>query len=406
LTVVEQSNQQQCSNVMEDLERRLLMRAPRPVQIATAYLDNRGQAFFTVTVQLDKTTLSRKTAAILTPGVDGVFGTADDARLYTAVGYRRGRLSLRADLPLNTPYRVRLNASVIKDVNGLALDGEFKGNGIASGNGFAGGNFDVVTTPAAKTRVRFSTVAGYINVGLYRNTPNTKSNFLHFTNEGAYDNTIIHRSVRFADPQNPPNQAFQQQIDIQQGGGYVLDTAANTTSAVHNHGPINNEGTNLNTKGTIAMANAGVNTATTEWYFNVNTNSGLDTTPGTYTVFGAVLDAESQNTLDALAALETSGNTQYPLSDGGHYNVPVLSIAAINARQAFSPKDDLVIVQRIAQMFDAAATPNVQAAQAAFTKVGAGSLRIANPVPAPATTSLSPFLATKDQDKALFDDAE
>src|SRR5690242_9442324 len=188
---------------MEHLEARLLMRAPRPVQIATAYLDNRGQAFFTVSVQLDKTTLSRKTASILTAGTDGVFGTADDARLYTAVGYRKGRLSLRANLPLNTRYRVRLNASVIKDINGLALDGEFKA-GKPSGDGFAGGNYDVVSTLPAKTRVRFSTSAGFINVGLYRNTPNTKSNFIHYTDEGAYDNTIIHRSVRFADPGNPP----------------------------------------------------------------------------------------------------------------------------------------------------------------------------------------------------------
>jgi cyclophilin family peptidyl-prolyl cis-trans isomerase len=381
---------------MEHLEARLLMRAPRPVQIATAYLDNRGQAFFTVSVQLDKTTLSRKTASILTAGTDGVFGTADDARLYTAVGYRRGRLSLRANVPLNTLYRVRLNASVIKDVNGLALDGEFKA-GKPSGDGFAGGNYDVVSTLPAKTRVRFSTVAGFINVGLYRNTPNTKSNFIRYTNEGAYDNTIIHRSVRFADPGNPPNQAQQQQIDIEQGGGFLLNTGTNSTSRVTSHGAINNEGTNLNAKGTIAMANAGLNTATSEWYFNVKANPGLDSTPGTYAVFGAVLDAESQNTLDALAALETSLNQQYPLSDGGHYNVPVRSIAAINARQAFSPKDDLIVVQRIAQLFDIAATPNVQSA----VKRSLVTTNTATSAPTAATTA-SPFLVTPTKKNDLL----
>jgi cyclophilin family peptidyl-prolyl cis-trans isomerase len=385
---------------MEHLEARLLMRAPRPVQIATAFLDNRGQAFFTVTVALDKSTLSRKSATLMSAGVDGVFGTADDARMHTAVGYRRGRLSLRADLPLDTQYRVRLNAATIKDVNGLALDGEFKA-GKPSGNGFAGGNYDVVSTLPAKTRVRFSTDAGFINVGLYRNTPMTKSNFIRYTDEGAYDNTIIHRSVRFADPGNPPNQNFQQQIDIQQGGGFKVYPKFNSTARIPSHGMIDNEGTNLNTKGTLAMANAGADTATSEWFFNVKDNPGLDTTPGTYAVFGAVLDAESQNTLDALAALETSLNQQYPLSDGGHYNVPVRSIAAINARQSFSPKDDLIVVQRIAQLFDIAATPNVQSA-VKRSVVTTNTATTASPLSAVA----SPFLVTPTKKNDLFSDAE
>jgi cyclophilin family peptidyl-prolyl cis-trans isomerase len=389
---------QPTSQVFEPLESRLLMHAPRPSQIATAYLDDRGQAFFTVTVALDKTTLSRKSATLMSAGVDGVFGTADDARIHTAVGYRRGRLSLRASLALGTQYRVRLNAATIKDVNGLALDGEFKA-GKASGNGFAGGNYDVVSTLPAKTRVRFSTDAGFINVGLYRNTPITKSNFIRYANEGAYDNTIIHRSVRFADPGNPPNQSSQQQIDIEQGGGFKLFPKFNSTARVADHGTINNEGTNLNIKGTLAMANAGANTATSEFFFNVKDNPGLDTTPGTYAVFGAVLDAESQNTLNALAALETSLNQQYPLSDGGHYNVPLRSIAAINARQSFSPKDDLIVVQRIAQLFDIAATPNVQAAARTGS---AGTLTFNSSPIAPAVTS-SPFLVTPTNKNDLLD---
>src|SRR5688572_12309379 len=128
------------------------MRPPRPAKIATAFLDNRGQAFLTVTVALDTSTLSRRTAALYSDGADNVFGTADDARLYTKVGYRKGRLSLRSDaLALNDRYRVVLNSSVIKDVNGLALDGEFNGMPEISGDGTPGGNYDVVSTPAAKT---------------------------------------------------------------------------------------------------------------------------------------------------------------------------------------------------------------------------------------------------------------
>jgi cyclophilin family peptidyl-prolyl cis-trans isomerase len=324
-------------------------------------------------------------------------------------------LSLRSSaLALNQAYRVRLNGAVIKDANGNFLDGEFNGMEALSGNGHAGGNFDIVAKPATKAKVRFTTIAGFINVGLYNNTPNTKTNFLHYTNEGAYDETIIHRSVRFADPSNPPNQAFQSQFDILQGGGYLLDTAANHTTKVHNHGPINNEGTNLNTKGTIAMANAGANTATTEYFFNVNSNTAaFDTTLGTYAVFGAVLDPGSQETLDALSALETSQNNLFPLSEDGqagtghefgHYNVPVRSVATINARGSISDNEDLVIVTRVAQLFDYGATPNVQSP---------GAVKAAAAVTAPAATApaLSPAIATTfsakkiEDEQSLFDAA-
>ena len=91
------------------------MRPARPAQIASAYFDNRGQATFTVSVALDTSTLSRKTAAFYTAGNDGVFGTVDDARMYTSVSYRKGRLTLSAATAVGQRYRVKLNAAVIKD---------------------------------------------------------------------------------------------------------------------------------------------------------------------------------------------------------------------------------------------------------------------------------------------------
>jgi cyclophilin family peptidyl-prolyl cis-trans isomerase len=394
---------------VEDLESRILCRAPRPAKIASAFLDNRGQAFFTVTVALDPTTLSRKTAALYSAGTDGVFGTADDARLYTKVGYRKGRLSLRSDaLTLNDKYRVILNASVIKDVNGLALDGEFNGMPEISGDGTPGGNYDVVTTDALKTRVRFSTAAGYINVGLYRNTPNTKANFMHYVQEGAYDSTVFHRSIK----------ASAGGIDIVQGGGFTINTAANTTGTIHNHGPINNEGTNLNTKGTIAMANAGANTATTQWFFNVNTNSGLDTTPGTYAVFGAVLDAESQTTLDALLALPTTGSSlAFPLAgQTTNTDVPIRSVQAVIDRSpdaahgnyVFSPKDDLITVDRVAALFDVAATPGASRSLAAAAAAVTNNVPSAVPTPAPTAAgavNASAFSALAiDRNHSVLDD--
>jgi cyclophilin family peptidyl-prolyl cis-trans isomerase len=388
LTVSAKSTQQQPSQVMEHLEKRLLMRAPRPVQIASAYLDNRGQAFFSVTVQLDKTTLSRKTASILTAGVDGQFGTADDVRVYTAVGYRKGRLSLRADLALNTPYRVRLNASVIKDVNGLALDGEFKGNGVASGDGFAGGNYDVVTATPTKTRIRFTTVEGYINVGLYKNTPTTKANFLHYANEAAWDNTFFHRSEHHHTGGND--------LDVIQGGGFNVTNGQ--IGSVHMETGINVEGTNSNLAGTIAMARGqALNSNTNQWFFNTKPNTVLD---GQYTVFGAVLDAESMATITAINNFtivdQSGGSSTSPFGE-----LPVVDPAAGTTRQVNVP-GDLVMVTRVAALFDAAATPNVQAAvQRSLSSSGSSSSSAAAIQPAAA---VSPFLVTTPTKNAALDD--
>src|SRR5260221_11718830 len=91
---------------------------------------------------------------------------------------------------------------------------------------------------------------------------------------------------------------------------------------------------------------------TSQWFFNVNANTGLDQPPGSYSVFGAVLDAESQATLDALLSLPTSGHTGvYPIGPSDQAtDVPVRSIAAINARGSLSPKDDLVPADRLARL--------------------------------------------------------
>lgn len=382
---------------VENLECRILCRAPRPAKIATAFLDNRGQAFLTVTQPLDTSTLSRKTAALYTGGVDGIFGTSDDARLYTKVGYRRGRLSLRADaLTLNQPYRVVLNASVIKDVNGFALDGEFNGMPEISGDGTAGGNYDVVTAPAAKTKARFSTVSGYINVGLYRNTPVTKANFQHYANEAAWDGTVFHRSVR---------KAGQSDIDVVQGGGFFVGSD-DKVAGIHTESPIGLELGNSNLRGTIAMARGqALVSATNQWFFNVRDNVALDTRSGGYTVFGAVLDQESLDTLDALAAMPTASIPNY-IGSSTFDDAPVINADTVIARSpqasqgiyVFDPKVDYPVVQRVAYLFDIAATPGTSAAPA---RAVAPAVAQAPAPPAPAV-----FSAVRvDKRNSLFDDA-
>jgi len=373
------------SQPVECLENRILLTKVHASEIATDYLDNRGQAFFTVTVALNSKTLTRKSAAILTAGVDGILGNNDDARVYTAVGYDKGRLTLRADLPLNTPYRVRLNADAIKDVNGRALDGEFNGDLRPSGDGIDGGSYDVVTKPGAKTRFRFRTVAGFINVGMYTKTAkNTVSNFISYANAGVWDTTFFHRSEHHT-PQGG--------LDVIQGGGFNVTNGS--IGSVVSHTGVGLELGNSNVQGTIAMARTSdPNSNTNQWFFNTKPNTVLDTTGGGYTVFGAILDAESLNTITAINNLPirdaTQGNTNSPFGE-----LPVVDPAAGNTRQIAVP-GDLVMVTRVAQLYDMAATPGT--AKPAAISTPAAVVNTSAPVAA-----AIPFLAIKDQKDSLLD---
>jgi cyclophilin family peptidyl-prolyl cis-trans isomerase len=139
------------------------------------------------------------------------------------------------------------------------------------------------------------------------------------------------------------------------------------------------------------MANrGGTTTNSSQWFFNTSDNTAGPWAPGQYTTFGAVLDAESQDTLNALVALPTTLDQAYPLANQGsaNTNVPVRSIAAINARQAFSPKDDLIIVNRVAALFDVAATPGASRSIATVAAV-ASTAPSAVPSPTPAAASAS-----------------
>jgi cyclophilin family peptidyl-prolyl cis-trans isomerase len=386
VTVADKSIQQ-ASNVMEHLETRLLMRAPRPVQIMTAFLDNRGQASFTVSVALNTATLTRKSATILTAGVDGVLGTADDKRVSTSVGYRKGRLTLTANLPVNTKYRVRLSASGIRDVNGLALDGEFK-SGKPSGNGIAGGNYDVVTATPAKTTARYTTSAGFINMRLFgTQAPITVANFMHYMNEGAWDTTFFHRSAH----------AF-----VIQGGGFNVGTN-NVIGSVHSEGTILNEPGISNLRGTVAMARvddmnpattADIDSATNQWFFNLsNTNTFLDSSNGGFTVFGQVLDDGSLKVMDAIAAFGTVNASSI---NSAFDTLPVKDAPAVIARGSLNPAGDLILVTRVAQLFGVVATTIVQAHTASV----AANASAAMVAPAMAT----PFLVTAPTKNSVLDD--
>ena len=123
---------------------------------------------------------------------------------------------------------------------------------------------------------RFQSVLGDFDVLLNPvATPISVANFTVYANRGAYDTTIIHRSTTY-DPA---------QIQIVQGGGFAL--ISNVIAPVVADPPIPLEGGLPNSRGTLAMARTSdPNSATSQWFFNLTNNSGLDFD---YAVFGRVL---------------------------------------------------------------------------------------------------------------------
>ncbi len=146
---------------------------------------------------------------------------------------------------------------------------------------------------AEATIVQFETSLGNFEVNLYdAGTPQTVANFLNYVNAGAYNNAIIHRSVP----------GF-----IVQGGGFEYDTEWPVTT-IPSNAPVQNEPVYSNVKGTIAMAKVAgnPNSATNQWFFNLENNSttggALDTQNSGFTVFGEVT-GDGMAIIEQIAAL-------------------------------------------------------------------------------------------------------
>ena len=140
-------------------------------------------------------------------------------------------------------------------------------------------------------------------------TPLSTDNFLQYVNSKFYDNTIIHRIVTTG-------------IFVAQGGWLSPAPAVQSGEKAAIALEVNKGLSNL--KGTIAMArNAELNSATSQFYFNLADNVALDTAGGGYAVFGKVVSG--MEVLDALANVKTT--TAYGLSDFPATSVTVLSAA-------------------------------------------------------------------------------
>jgi cyclophilin family peptidyl-prolyl cis-trans isomerase len=132
------------------------------------------------------------------------------------------------------------------------------------------------------------TPLGDIPVQLYPNmAPQTVANFQAYADNGDWDGSLVHRSV--------PGFVIQ-------GGGFR--EVAGAYAAIPTDPPVPNEPCLSNTAGTIAMARIGgqPNSATSQWFINLQNNPSLDSVDGGFTAFGRVVGG-GMDVVDDIAAL-------------------------------------------------------------------------------------------------------
>lgn len=137
------------------------------------------------------------------------------------------------------------------------------------------------------TRVKLETNHGDIVINLYNDMSITTGNFVKLVEQGIYDNTISHRII----------ENFMIQAGDPTGTGFgdpkIPNIQDEWTHASGNH----------NNKGTIAMANAGPNTGSSQFFINLVDNNYLDKN---HPVFGKVV--EGMDIVDKLAKVKVDGN--------------------------------------------------------------------------------------------------
>jgi len=181
------------------------------------------------------------------------------------------------------------------------------------------------------TRVRLVTSLGDIVLELDPvAAPNTVANFFGYVSDGFYDNTVFHRVV------NTPNPFV-----IQGGAFESLGAGADPRLTEKTPGPaIDSEANNglSNVRGTIAMALRGqdANSATDQFFINVDDNTNLDNGPPPFTVFGSVV--EGLAVVDAIVAVPVETVNVRALQNGelvttSFQNVPVTDVTVIRAER-------------------------------------------------------------------------
>ena len=140
-------------------------------------------------------------------------------------------------------------------------------------------------------RVLLKTDMGDIVIQLYDDMPITTGNFKNLVQEGVYDDTIFHRVIH----------GFMIQGGDPTGTGYGDPAIPTIPDEFTDH--------NRNDRGTIAMANAGPNTGSSQFFINLVDNNYLDSK---HPVFGKVI--AGMDVVDNIAKVETDENDR-PLQE-------------------------------------------------------------------------------------------
>jgi len=142
---------------------------------------------------------------------------------------------------------------------------------------------------ATANNVLIETPLGNIEIEMLEDdAPNTVAKFLEYVNGGNYADSFIHR----LEP------GF-----VMQGGGFFW-TEDNRAGNVPYSGTIANEFKVSNTRGTVAMAREDdPDSATSQWFINLDDNLHLDTLNGGFTVFARVVSG--MDVVDAINEMET-----------------------------------------------------------------------------------------------------
>jgi peptidylprolyl isomerase len=141
------------------------------------------------------------------------------------------------------------------------------------------------------TKVLLHTNMGDITIALRNDMPITTNNFKNLVQKGTYNGTIFHRVIS----------GFMIQGGDPTGTGY----GDPSIPAI----PDEFTSTNHNDRGTIAMANAGSNTGSSQFFINQVNNNYLDTK---HPVFGKVIIG--MDIVDRIAAVATDSNDR-PLAN-------------------------------------------------------------------------------------------
>jgi cyclophilin family peptidyl-prolyl cis-trans isomerase len=153
--------------------------------------------------------------------------------------------------------------------------------------------------------LRLQTDLGGLDIELFDTAaPQTVDNFMNYVTDADYDGTFIHRRAT----------VDTSGVSVLQMGGFIFnpddgDLFGTGTSHIATDPPVVNEfdGVNRpNVRGSMAMAkpNGEPDGATSEWFFNVDDNPGLDdpANSGGFTVFGRVV-GNGMDVIDEISSL-------------------------------------------------------------------------------------------------------